>query len=731
MSDLEADLVDIQVGGGGRPDATAPLVLTPTHLCTSIKATDRDGGLISKAQIRCTHQTALSTSITKKSNKSLERKQFLGEPEIECVSDLFQSTDDALEVDFLQTPSRKNSALKGHQRPRVRSLSHFGVEARLPLFQSLVWLRSRLRLEEPRESLPEVNGMSTPSSERPNEESNVPFVDNPSSTQLELTLHSDAKLVSDMLRPELATSTVTSDGGAAVMPPEKSKHACSYCPVNRGLASSAALDRLGFEPSQLLEAPPSDNEADVILLGQSKYTPSSRAANPGAPSAALDALDFELAQAAQPLEAFALPPSEDSPVDLDESEDNQFAIGRPSDAILDIVQEGLDHITTYLTDLVVRSGQPPQQLIDRFVKQYTHLNSANDWNKYSKYFAQNTQAELNRFWKTGAQAGSVDTKSVTVRRQCYELFKKDYPETWQKILTKFKESVQYTEAGKMFAALLKSHGIEAAFIMAGSIVNQDASLGYSYTMPGAEDFFMERCCSDSDAIISHFKAHIYNRLSLACVTDSFNQDKSDIKGKGKECSDVGPDVVDLTLDSGNHTPDHANDEREDHKLVKKLLTSQIESHGHTWASGKLFPWKQLLQKLGQHALVCMHWPDAVLFPGQERASCSKPKGVSDLTILESAQVIAALRDTGPYRLHFKSMLNKKMDLLGSKIPVIHGAPPLSDSDSLRGKRVFFNGKVDYEGPARLPNTAKTRIRKQVLRVHRSTRVGWTSLPVSE
>ena len=38
---------------------------------------------------------------------------------------------------------------------------------------------------------------------------------------------------------------------------------------------------------------------------------------------------------------------------------------------------------------------------------------------------------------------------------------------------------------------------------------------------------------------------------------------------------MGPDVVDLTLDSGNHAPDNASDEREDHKLVKKLLTSQI------------------------------------------------------------------------------------------------------------------------------------------------------------
>jgi len=140
-------------------------------------------------------------------------------------------------------------------------------------------------------------------------------------------------------------------------------------------------------------------------------------------------------------------------------------VGRPSDAVLDIVQEGLDHITTYLTDLAVRSGQPPQQLIDRFVKQYSRLNSANDWNKYAKYFSQNTEAELDRFRKTVAQDATIDTKckgtgardvslyandvsAVTVRKQCYELFKKEYPGTWQKILTKFEESTQYTEASK-------------------------------------------------------------------------------------------------------------------------------------------------------------------------------------------------------------------------------------------------------------------------------------------
>lgn len=106
MSDLDTDFVEIQVGGG-RPDATAPPVLTPTRLRTSIKAADRDGGLISKARIRRTHQTA--PSITENPNKSLEINPFLEEPEIGCASELFQTTDDVVFVDFLQTPSRKNS----------------------------------------------------------------------------------------------------------------------------------------------------------------------------------------------------------------------------------------------------------------------------------------------------------------------------------------------------------------------------------------------------------------------------------------------------------------------------------------------------------------------------------------------------------------------------------------------------------------------------------------------
>lgn len=160
------------------------------------------------------------------------------------------------------------------------------------------------------------------------------------------------------------------------------------------------------------------------------------------------------------------------------------------------------------------------------------------------------------------------------------------------------------------------------------------------------------------------------------MAEVFDKGKSSNKGKAVERNDTGHKVVDLTSDNGiDLAPDNAGDEREDHNLVKKLLSSMIgslyyfkqmtfphkppESHGQTWASGKLFPWKQLPQKLGQNSLMCMNWPDAVLFPGQERSSRSKPKGISDLTILECTQIVAAIRDSGSHRLHFKSVPNSK------------------------------------------------------------------------
>ncbi|KAI6016963.1 hypothetical protein BKA83DRAFT_4543516 [Pisolithus microcarpus] len=307
-----------------------------------------------------------------------------------------------------------------------------------------------------------------------------------------------------------------------------------------------------------------------------------------------------------------------------------FMVGRLSEAILDMIQEGLDHITAYLTDLATCSGQPPQQILDCFLKQYARLNP---------YFSQYTECELEHIQKSGSFTGSIEsTPLATVCKKCYELFKREYHDTWQDILIKFKESMQYMETGKTvtqwqqlfnksLVALLKAHSIKMASVMAGSIVNQDASLRYAYTTPGVEDFFMECCHADTNVIIGHFKAHIYSQLSLACVTEAFHADK---KGKAKEHNDMGCNIVNLTSDNDDLVQDNWSDEQEDHNSVKRLITTLIENHSQSWASGKLFPWKQLLQKLGQNALVCMNWPDVVLFPRQEHSSLVIRRGTEYL-----------------------------------------------------------------------------------------------------
>ena len=101
MSDLGSDFVEAQVGGGCRANVSPPPALTPTHLQTFIKATNQDGGLISKARLRRTEQTNQATS-----GPFVDDNPFLPSPEIRCASELFQSTEDVMSVDrFLMPPS--------------------------------------------------------------------------------------------------------------------------------------------------------------------------------------------------------------------------------------------------------------------------------------------------------------------------------------------------------------------------------------------------------------------------------------------------------------------------------------------------------------------------------------------------------------------------------------------------------------------------------------------------
>ncbi|KIJ12446.1 hypothetical protein PAXINDRAFT_14770 [Paxillus involutus ATCC 200175] len=253
--------------------------------------------------------------------------------------------------------------------------------------------------------------------------------------------------------------------------------------------------------------------------------------------------------------------------------------------------------------------------------------------------------------------------------------------------------------------MAKSHGYKGAFIMAGSMVNQDGGLGFAFTTPEAENFFAERCRADINEIIGHFKAHIYNKSSLAAVAQAFDGDDERSSHKREVDEDnEGPETIDP-------------EEREDHARVWSELVQALVKVGCKWASGKLFPWKYLPAKLAKSGVRGINYPAEVSFPGEERNPRPKggSKGISDLTLAECSMLVVALRDTSKGGLRFKLMVDMKAELMASQVPVIEGAAPEHDSPHPCVKRMFCNLKTDRQGLLRKSNPTATHIKKRTAR----------------
>jgi len=119
MSDSDTNFVEVQMGGGGPPDDTA--VLTPTRLHTSIKPTGHDIGLISRV---CVRRHCQMVSVTETPDPSVDVNPFLKEHETGCTSELFQDTENAVVVNFLQAPSKGNAISTSYSQ--LSFSHHFG-----------------------------------------------------------------------------------------------------------------------------------------------------------------------------------------------------------------------------------------------------------------------------------------------------------------------------------------------------------------------------------------------------------------------------------------------------------------------------------------------------------------------------------------------------------------------------------------------------------------------------
>ncbi|KIO06310.1 hypothetical protein M404DRAFT_24594 [Pisolithus tinctorius Marx 270] len=365
---------------------------------------------------------------------------------------------------------------------------------------------------------------------------------------------------------------------------------------------------------------------------------------------------------------------------------------------------------------------PWQQVKDCYNHQYSHSNVQNLWNMYLAYFTKNSESEL-------AQLPQGDhtiegSPSIDIRKQCYVHFKEVYSENYINILETWKESEELQDLGGTvaqcqqlfnksvknldhiigFTGLSKAHGIEGMYVLAGKIVNQDVGLAHAFTTAGTEGFFHSCCHADTDEIIRHFKAHIYNKVSLDSLAEVFKDHTEEAKevvacgGKGKQCTvnvkkDQSDDEVEII----------ENSKRPDHDQVKQHLRKLIKNFGFKWVSQKLFPWKSLPNQLAGSALIMYNWPADAIFPGEERCSKASGKGILDLTHTDCSKLVATLVDTSESKLCIQHDPKNKTNLLTSKSPAIISTLPSFDLKLPRGKQIFCSlakTKLKKATPAR-------------------------------
>ncbi|KAI5988603.1 hypothetical protein EDD15DRAFT_2520309 [Pisolithus albus] len=397
----------LTVGGGGRAKASPPPILTPTRLRTAIKATNRDGGLISKAQLRRNQQTTSPAPVADIPGRSAGDNPSFASPEVRCASELFLTSHDHGDSEGFGDAIRAqlDTVYCDSPTPRAKPLDHRQRGSEGHGDAVCVDLEAGPR-ESPtlrEEPLGEVQigsmehsdtgldagscDLSKPKKPLRHEQGGARGHDD------------DARVCLATVGNEASSGNPTSSNSTPGTP--QMSEVC-----NRGWFNSLITEP-AYSTVQLLSGTPPPTHSDVATVCTASGTLQvpSVALPTGGDTSTLQMTDVAGDSVVSPEELRFC----DNSINPDDIFDGStFVVGRPSEAVLDMIQEGLDHITAYLTDLATRSGQPPQQILDRFLKQYSRLNPANDWNRYSKYFSHYTERELERLRKSGSFTGAVD-----------------------------------------------------------------------------------------------------------------------------------------------------------------------------------------------------------------------------------------------------------------------------------------------------------------------------------
>ncbi|KAG1818703.1 uncharacterized protein BJ212DRAFT_1479689 [Suillus subaureus] len=409
-------------------------------------------------------------------------------------------------------------------------------------------------------------------------------------------------------------------------------------------------------------------------------------------------------------------------IDMDDQGDIPTVKGQRQGAANALLQEGFMRLKTVIHEVSCNTSIPTHQVIALWHKSNgCSFNNVNHWNAYSSYFKANPQQELKRLGNKAPKAPG--TPSAIMHHNCYELFKNEYPDSWQTILEYHEEATvlmgapqtvamqaqEFHKFGKKVSAMMDitaAHfGFEGALVTCGKVVNQDGSLSLAHTMPGAAGFWLMHCKANDDTIIGHLKAQVYNLTSLGVVDEAFkdeaeivqcNQSEAPIiKETTKECLDISKNGI---------------------LWIKQELGQQIEKLGSKLSSKRNFPWKTLPAELIRLGMIIRGYPEDVLLPGNFHTTSNK--GITNLTLKETGILIMALK-AGLMQV---KKVSKAMQakLLTSKMPVLEGAPPTEDCTHRGGRHLFANGQSDRLGlPHAKPSAAATRMKKVPMKSHKS------------
>ncbi|KAG0702389.1 hypothetical protein DFH29DRAFT_999336 [Suillus ampliporus] len=380
-----------------------------------------------------------------------------------------------------------------------------------------------------------------------------------------------------------------------------------------------------------------------------------------------------------------------------------IVVGRRSEDTNAAMEKQFDLIDRVINELVVLTGIPTQQVLNLFLKSCGRINNGpNHWNIYGQYFKAHCLRELQRAGK--------DANVINILDTFYETQIASGPS--QTVAQRSQEFMRLTKKVTSLLDLATAkHGFEAALLMCGKVMNQDASIGYIHTTPGAEEFWASHCCANEDTMVGHFKAHVYHLASLAVVEDVYG--KGELKPSEKEMALPGQrahaQVVTEDDDEVQEVPDNLDWKTlADHiQCIKVSITSMFSKlGGKLTARSGTFPWKLLPTELAHHHFVMKGYPEDMLMLGEPRVTVARPKGINNLDKRERVVLADALRSG---RLTIERQKNGD---LNKTSPIIFGEAPPEDSMHACGRRMLVDGTINHQGMARLgPSAAGTKVKK--------------------